>query len=140
MRVLLDTDIVLDFLLERVPFQDEALALFKAHDQKKIDAFVGAITPINVFYIIRKEAGLQKAAQAVAAILASLEVCAADKKILLDATLLPITDYEDAVQVASAINAKIDAVVTRNLKDYKNSPLPVYSPSDFIALLAATNQ
>ena len=140
MRVLFDTDIVLDFLQERAPFLADALALFDAHDQKKIDAFVSAITPINVFYVIRRQAGLQKAEQAVLAILTSLEICTVDESVLQDAKKLPIEDYEDAVQVASAMSANLDAVVTRNLKDYKNSPLPVYSPSDFIALLAATNQ
>lgn len=140
MRVLFDTNIVLDFLLERGTFLPDALALFTAHDQKKIDAFVSAITPVNVFYIIRKEAGLQKAVEAVAAILDTLDVCFLDKRILEDATQLPVTDYEDAVQVASALSSRLDCIVTRDLKDYKNSPLPVYSPSDFIALLSATNQ
>lgn len=140
MRVLFDTDIVLDFLLEREPFMAEALVLFNAHDQKKIDAYVSAITPTNIFYIVRKKAGLDKAREAVAAVLATLEVCAVDKHVLSGASKLPISDFEDSVQVSSAMNANLDAVVTRNLNDFKNSPLPVYSPSDFIALLAATNQ
>ena len=140
MRVLFDTNIVLDFLLERELFLPEALALFTAHDQKKIDAFVSAITPVNIFYIIRKEAGLQKAVEAVAAILDTLDVCIINKKILQDAAQLPVADYEDAVQIASAQLQGLEAIITRDLKDYKNSPLPVYSPSDFIALLAATNQ
>lgn len=140
MRVLFDTDIVLDFLLERQQFSAEALALFTAHDQQQIDAFVNAITPINIFYVIRKEAGLQKAEQSVNAILASLEICKVNQKVLRDAALLPMTDYEDAVQVASAMNAQLDGIVTRNLRDYKNAPLPIYSPTDFIALLAATKQ
>lgn len=140
MRVLLDTNILLDLLLERESFLPEALALFTAHDQKKIDAFVSAITPVNVFYIIRKQAGLQKAVEAVSAILATMDICAIDKKILQDASQLPVIDYEDAVQIASAQSQGLDAIITRDLKDYKNSLLPVYTPSDFIALLAATNQ
>ncbi len=60
-------------------------------------------------------------------------------KVLFDTALnSPISDFEDAIQIASAINANLDAIVTRNLSDYKNSPVPVYSPSDFLALLAAT--
>jgi hypothetical protein len=60
-------------------------------------------------------------------------------KVLFDTALnSPISDFEDAIQIASAINAKLDAIVTRNLSDYKNSPLPVHSASDFLALLAAT--
>ncbi len=140
MRVLFDTNIVLDFLQERELFLPEALALFTAHDEKKIDAFVSAITPVNVFYIIRKEAGLQKAVEVVLAILDTLDVCIIDKQILEEAAKLPVTDYEDAVQIASAQSQGLDAIITRDVKDYKNSPLPVYSPADFITLLAATNQ
>lgn len=140
MRVLFDTNIVLDFLLERELFFPEALALFTAHDQQKIDAFVSGITPVNVFYIIPKEAGLQKATEAVLAILDTLDVCLIDKQILEEAVKLPILDYEDAVQIASALNAKIAAIVTRDVKDFQHSPIPVYSPTDFIALLNATNQ
>jgi len=53
-RVLLDTNVVLDFLLDRVPFADAAATLWQANDAGKITAYVSAITPANVFYIARK--------------------------------------------------------------------------------------
>ena len=53
-RILLDTNVVLDFLLDRVPFADAAATLWQANDAGKITAYVSAITPVNVFYIARK--------------------------------------------------------------------------------------
>lgn len=141
MKVLLDTDIVLDLLLARASFVDEAEALFDAHDQGEIQAFISAITPANVFYIAGKVLGRPGVLQAIYELLASVDVCAVNQQVLQAALNLPFSDFgEDATQTASAINAKLDAIVTRNQSDYKNSPLPVYSPSDLLTLLAAAKQ
>jgi predicted nucleic acid-binding protein len=64
-RVLLDTNVVLDFLLDRAPFADAAEALWQANDDGRIEAYVSAITPVNVFYIARKLKGLETARQLV---------------------------------------------------------------------------
>lgn len=138
MKVLFDTDVVLDLLLARTDYVGDAEALFDAHDRNEIDAFISAITPANVFYIAGKVLGRPDTLQAIYELLASVEVSAVNQHVLQSALNSPISDFEDAIQSASAVNAKLDAIVTRNLSDYKNSPLPVYSPSDFLALLAAT--
>ncbi|MCA9973227.1 MAG: PIN domain-containing protein [Anaerolineales bacterium] len=65
MRVLLDTNVVLDLFLERVPFVEEAAAIWKAHEAGLLTAFVSAITPVNLFYIGRKLRGREVAARAV---------------------------------------------------------------------------
>ena len=59
-RVLLDTNVVLDFLLDRVPFADAAATLWQANDAGKITAYVSAVTPVNVFYIARELRGLKQ--------------------------------------------------------------------------------
>jgi len=64
-RVLLDTNVVLDFLLDRAPFADEAAALWQANDDGRIEAYVSAITPVNVFYVARKLKGIETARQLV---------------------------------------------------------------------------
>ncbi len=138
MRVLLDTNVILDLFLNRQGFVGEAAALWEANERGQIEAFVSAITPVNVFYFTRKVSGLESARQAVSKLIISLRISQIDAQVIRAAENLPMKDYEDAVQVASAIAANLDAIVTRNLSDYKNSPLPVYSPSDFLALLAAT--
>ncbi len=135
MRVLLDTDIILDLLLERPDFVDDAAEIWKANEQERFQGFVSAITPVNLFYIARKLKGQQVAQQAVKEVLANLAVCPLDKAVLQNALALPLTDYEDAVQHASATASQIDVIVTRNLEDYRGATLTVLSPKDFLARL-----
>lgn len=135
MRVLVDNDVVLDFLLKRQPFHGEVKELFRYAGRKKIDIYVASITPVHTFYTIRKERDLATAFVAVRGILELVSVCRTDKRTLMDAFDLGFSDYEDAVQCASAIAENLDAIVTRNLKDYKKSPIPVYSPTEFLEVL-----
>jgi predicted nucleic acid-binding protein len=132
MRVLFDTDVVLDLVLAREPFGHAARELFKLHEQGRIDAYIAAITPVNVFYVTRKLKGVDAARQAVKLLLASLTVCPLHKSILDEADKLPFTDYEDAVQHASATANQLDVIVTRDVGDYKNATLLVLSPPEFL--------
>ncbi|HEY0101293.1 MAG TPA: PIN domain-containing protein [Pyrinomonadaceae bacterium] len=137
MRVLLDSDVVLDFVLERKPFVEAAGELFELIAQGACDRYVSGITPINVFYLMRKAKGIDKARQAIGDLLIAFQVCPITHTVLKDACALPFADYEDAAQHASATASSLDAIVTRNLDDYKNATLPVYSPSDFLNHLKA---
>lgn len=135
MRVLLDTDVVLDVVLAREPFAQESTQLFRLHEQGKIDVYIAAITPINVFYITRKIKGGHVARQAIESLLGSFAVCPLSHSLLDEAYKLAFADYEDAVQHASAIANGLDAIVTRDVYDYKNATLPVLSPTDFLKKL-----
>jgi len=87
---------------------------------------------VNVFYLMRKAKGIDQARQAIGDLLIAVEVCPITQTVLEAAFTLSFTDYEDAVQHASAAAVGLDAIVTRNLDDYKNAVLPVYSPADFL--------
>lgn len=132
MRVLLDTDVVLDFVLERASFFEAAGELFELAAQDAYVGYVSAITPVNIFYLGRKVKGAAPTQQAIRDLLTAVQVCPVDQTVLKDAFALPFADYEDAVQHASAAAAGLDAIVTRNLDDYKNATLPVFSPTDFL--------
>ncbi len=136
MRVLLDTDVVLDYLLEREPFAEPAGQLFELIAQGVCDGYVSGITPINVFYLGRKDKGIVKAREAVGYLLTAVRVCPVNHAVLNEAFALPFADYEDAVQHASATASRLDAIVTRNVSDYKNATLPVFAPADFLNHLA----
>ncbi len=138
MRVLLDNDVVLDFVLEREPFFADAEMIFQYLDDGDIECYVSAITPINVFYTTRKLKDKDIALQAVKDLLVAIEVCRTDKTVLQTAFTLNFGDYEDAVQCAGALAENLDAIVTRNTKDYKNSFVKVYSPAEFVQLLQNT--
>lgn len=132
MRVLLDTDVVLDLLLDRAPFSDAAAALWQAHERGQLDAYISAITPVNVFYIARKLRDELTARQAVAELLLTLNVCGIDHETLRGALTLSFHDFEDAVQSAAADAAGLEAIITRNDRDYELARLPVYTPGDFV--------
>ena len=132
MRVLFDTDVVLDVILKRSPFFQVAQQLFDLHEEGRIEIFLAAITPINVFYLSRKHKGVATARQAISELLSSIKICPLNQAILMDAQESSFKDFEDAVQHASAAASGLDAVVTRNLKDFKQATLPVFSPPDFL--------
>lgn len=135
MKILLDNDVVLDYVLERHPFYVPAEEIFMLNAKNDITVYVSGITPVNVFYTGRKLKGKDFTFKAVRRLLLLVEVCRMDKQILQNAFSLNFTDYEDAVQCASALAENLDAIVTRNTTDYKNSPVKVYSPSEFLQFL-----
>lgn len=137
MRVLLDTDVVLDLLLDREPFAETAARLWEFHEQRIFEAHISGITPVNVFYIARKLKGQDLARLAVSELLRAVRVCPLDESALQSALSLPFADYEDAVQHACATASRLDAIVTRNLEDYKDATLPVLSPTDLLDRLPA---
>lgn len=134
-QVLLDNDVVLDFLLVRQPFFVEADEIFIRLQNKEFNAYLSAITPNNAFYTTHKQIDKATAFKAVEGLLQIIEVCRTDKAVLQKAFTLNFTDFEDAVQCASAMEENLDAIVTRNLKHYKNSPVKIYSPGEFLQFL-----
>jgi hypothetical protein len=110
------------------------------HEQGRIDGYISGITLVNVFYLTRKLKGSEGGRQAVKELLATLRVCPLDQSVLEDAQRLAFADYEDAVQHASATASQIDAIITRNLDDYRNATLPVFSPTDFLNQLTSDRE
>ncbi len=137
MRVLFDTDVVLDFLWWREPFAETAGELFELNAQGAFYGYISGITPMNVFYLTHKAKGISQARQAIGDLLTAVSVCPITHAILNQAFTLPFTDYEDAVQHACATASGLEAIVTRNLDDYKNATLPVFAPADFLNHLKA---
>jgi predicted nucleic acid-binding protein len=140
MRVLLDTDVVLDHLLERVPFAETAGKLLELNVHGAFDGYISGITPINIFYIGRKFMGRDELRQALQDLLVAVHVCPITHDSLSQAFDLSFADYEDAVQHASATANNLEAIVTRNLEDYKNATLPVFSPTDFLNQLTSPQE
>ncbi len=137
MRVLLDTNVALDFLLDREPFADAAAQVWEAHRHGKIVAYVSAIAPVNIFfYIARKLKGVDMAHRVVTGLLHECQVAGVDASVLRAAAALSLKDYEDAVQLASALHSRLDAMVTRNPHDYPSDSLAILSPSDVLTTLA----
>ncbi len=136
MKILINTNIVLDFLLQREPFFPDAARLFQAIGQSQVNGYITATTLTDIFYLARRHTqGLEKARQAVSLVLTALDICAVDRPVLEAAFTSELTDFEDAVQIFSALAQNLDAIVTRNVKDFRSSPLPIYAPADLLRQL-----
>lgn len=130
MRVLIDTNVVLDLLQEREPFVKNAARLFERIDAGEIEGFITATTITNIYYIIRKAAGKVVAQDAISQILSDLNICAVDLNVLEQALALNFEDFEDAVQYACAVVHNLDAIVTRDLSGFVNAEIPVVLPEN----------
>ncbi len=130
MRVLIDTNVVLDFLQEREPFVENAARLFERIDAGEIEGFIAATTITNIYYIVRRAAGRAVAQDAVTQVLSDLNVCTVDLEVLEQALALSFEDFEDAVQYACAVACSVDAIVTRDVSGFINAEIPVVLPEN----------
>lgn len=125
MRVLIDTNVVLDFLQEREPFVENAARLFERIDAGEIQGFIAATTITNIYYIVRRAAGRAVAQDAITQVLSDLNICAVDLEVLEQALVLNFEDFEDAVQYACAVAYSVDAIVTRDAAGFANAEITV---------------
>ncbi len=136
MKVLVDTNIVLDFLLQREPFLKDAELLFAAIDVEQIVGYVTATTLTDIFYIARKHtSSIVQARQAIGETLTVMEVCSVDRAILESALNSGFDDFEDAVQIFSAVAQNLDVILTRDRQGFTNSPIPVLSIQELLQQL-----
>ena len=137
MRVLVDTNIILDDFLEREPFVEDAAALMEAIESEQIVGYVTATTLTNIFYIARRQTrSIELARQAVSETLTLMEVCLVDRAILEAAFASNLRDFEDAVQLACAMASRLDAIITRNAQDFAGATLPILSTSELLESLS----
>lgn len=137
MRVLIDTNIILDFLLQREPFVQDAELLFQAIAASQIFGYVTATTLTDIFYIARRHThSVDLARQAVSEILTAMEICSVNRAVLESALGSGLADFEDAVQIACALDRGLDAILTRDTQVFLTSPVPVLSIQELLQRLS----
>jgi len=136
-KYLLDTSVLLDLFLNRLPWAADMAIIWDAHRQGQIKALVAAFAVPTIFYIVRRQAGLTTAQTVVQSCLSTLDVATVDQATLLAAQALAGPDFEDDLQIACGIQAGVDAIVTRDPRGFAASPIPVLTPSDLVAALSA---
>jgi predicted nucleic acid-binding protein len=136
-QYLLDTSVVLDLLLNRPPWAADAAVIWDAHRQQQIRAWIAAFTVSTIHYVVRKQAGIAAAQSAVRACVTTLDIAPTGHATLLAADALAGSDFEDDLQIASAVQAGVDAIVTRDPKGFAASPIAVLTPADLAASLPA---
>jgi predicted nucleic acid-binding protein len=132
-RVLFDTNIVLDFLLQRDSFFQDAELLFQAIDVGEVVGYVTATTLTDIFYISRRHTrSIEQARKAVSETLTAMMVCPVDRVVLESALNSGSADFEDAVQIFSAVAQGLEAIVTRDVQGFLSSPIPVLSIQELL--------
>lgn len=140
MRVLLDTNVVLDVLLEREPHADGAAQLFALADAGFIEGVLCATTVTTVHYIAARAVGPKRAEGLVRELLDLFAVAPVDAHVLNRAFDLGFDDYEDAVLHEAARAAGATAVCTRNTADFAKALLPIFSPLELLSAIRAAGR
>lgn len=137
MRVLFDTNVVLDVLLARRPHVPVAAQLFERVADKRIDGLLGATTVTTIHYLAARAVGARDARRHVATLLALFEVAPVSRAVLADALALGFPDYEDAVLHEAARHAGAHGIVTRDREGFNRARLRVYAPDELLRLVDA---
>jgi predicted nucleic acid-binding protein len=132
MKILLDTNIILDFALERQPFYGESEQVFLLAQQRQIEGYVSASTFGDLFYIIRKNKSRDWTLQFLNRLATFCQVATVDRAAITIALAANFRDFEDAIQYATAVINQLDAIVTRNPQDFPVTAPRIMTPNQLI--------
>ena len=135
MKVLVDTNIVLDVWLDRESFVDDSLVVLGGAELGKFDGYLCATTITTLFYLGSKVLGQKKVRSELKKLLSIFEVSGVNRVVLDRALSSKVLDYEDAVLDESSYVHGVEIIVTRNLKDFKKSSVRAVDCSELIELL-----
>jgi len=133
MKVTFDTNVIVDVYLDREPFSAYSASVLKLSESGRISGAVTASSVTDIYYILGryiKDAVLLK--QLVMKLLTAVEITDVLGRDVTKAFVLHVSDFEDALVAQCASRAKCAYIITRNGKDFENSPVPAISPEDFL--------
>jgi len=131
-KILIDTNIVLDLALERAGFVEEAIELLRFTAKNKIKLCLTASSVTDIYYVLRKQKGHESAIGLLKKFFQFSKILGVDEEIITEALNSGVKDFEDAVQTEVAKNNNIKIIITRDKKDYLNSGLKIFSPTEYI--------
>ena len=132
-KVLIDTDVLMDFFFDRKPFAKYSIELLNLCAENKVDGFTTPVIISNVYYLLRITANHNIIVEKLKQLLTIIDIVSIDKYAVLDALNSDFKDFEDALQNFSAIeNGEIKIIETRNLKDFKKSELAILTPESYL--------
>ena len=134
-KLFVDSDVVIDFFTDREPHANPSSELFELNEQGKVKLYLSAVSINNIYYIVRRFLGHKKTIEVVASLIEMTEIVGTTKKEIIQALKNDFSDYEDSIQYSTALTIKdLDAIITRNIKDYRNSSLAVMTPLNFLKM------
>ncbi len=130
MKILIDTNVILDVLCNRQNFVEDSLKVFKYCEAEQITGYISALSIPNIVYIMRKELDNEKIKEILTKLTSIFSVVDLREGDLLKAADMDFSDYEDALQSVCAARIKVNYIITRNIKDFKNSGIPAIKPTE----------
>ena len=137
-KLLVDTNVVLDVILARAPWDADAVLLLDAISRGQATGFVAGHAVTTVHYVVERAQGRAAAITAVSDLLQLVDIVALGRADFQRALSLGIGDYEDAVQVAACLKIGADVLVTRNARDFKGAPVVTLSAGELLARLTSS--
>jgi predicted nucleic acid-binding protein len=135
-KLFVDSDVVIDFFTDREPHVNPASELFELNEQGSVKLYLSAVSINNIYYIVRRFLGHKKAIEIIESLTEMTEIISTTKAEILQALKNDFSDFEDSIQYSSAQNIKgLDAIITRNIKDYKNASIAVMTPLNFLKMM-----
>ena len=136
MRILIDTNILIDVVARREPFFADAVAIFELCQQDKVEGYIAAHSVVNMAYILRKNFTLDELREILLRLCKIFTVEAIDlSKLIAALNDRDFSDFEDCLQTQCALNLRADFIVTRNVSDFAASEIPAVTPEQFFKLL-----
>lgn len=135
-RIFLDTDVLLDVILERKGFSEEALQILELQDNNRINAYTSTLSLANIAYFSRKFG--KDPFQIIGTLMRWITIVGLEKKHFDQVVNSSFKDFEDGLQYFTSLEVDgLDAIITRNVKDYRNSSVPIFTPKEFLAAFEA---
>ena len=132
MKILIDTNVILDVLCSREKFLEDSSKIWKLCEVKKLDGYVSALSIPNIVYILRTELTPEKTQQIIDQIFIVFNIIDLKAEDLKEAAAMKPSDYEDALQMICASRIKADFIITRNIKDFMESKITAIKPSELL--------
>lgn len=138
-KVLIDTDVILDFFFDRKPFSMYTSQVIGLCETDQIKGFVTPVIYSNLYYLLRQTARHEKVINNLKQLLIITDVLLMDKEVVINALNSGFKDFEDSLQNFAAIkNGEIDVILTRNIKDFSKSEIGVLTPESYIKSIIAS--
>ncbi len=138
-KVLIDSDVILDFFFDRKPFSDQASQIFSLCEKRKIKGFITPVICSNTYYLLRQIARHEKVIEKLRQLMTIMDIISMDRETVMQALNSDFKDFEDALQNFAANRAGfIDVILTRNVKDYAKSEIGILTPENYIKTLTAS--
>ncbi len=134
-RLFLDSDVLLDMFLKREPFFFYTQILLVEGEKRKLEINTSSLVIANINYVLRKQVGQITARENIKALVKSINILPFESDIIDLALVSNIADFEDAIQYFIAQKHNCDLIITRNIKDYKESTIPVLTAEQFLRTL-----